>query len=356
MVLRFNDLILSFKKLRGKARNKPNEEASAGEAKATAPRDARSFSAPKTMTAGNAAAVESARGARGSRSESAGEIVSAEGRRRSDRRRRAAEDPTDLRSAEARAVHALGKAGEAGTDEMAALDAAVVDCRAALAQLTRERAPLKWATAQAELASALQTLGERKGGVTELEEAIAAYEEALKECIRARAPLQWATIKTSLGDSLWLAGERGHNYNMMAQAVAAYSEALLEHSRERAPLQFAALQHNIGNILSTLGQKDATTETLERAIEAFDEALTERTSARARFLWALSLGNQGVTRLLLAAKTSQTDSAAQALEQIAMAAEALRSTNFKRQAAFYDGWRDAWQRGRMASINTIGAG
>jgi tetratricopeptide (TPR) repeat protein len=256
MVLRFNDLILSFKKLRGKARNKPNEEASAGEAKATAPRDARSFSAPKTMTAGNAAAVESARGARGSRSESAGEIVSAEGRRRSDRRRvRAAEEPTDLRSAEARALHALSKAGDAGTDEMAALDAAVVDCRAALAQLTRERAPLKWATAHAELASALQRLGERKGGVTELEEAIAAYEEALKECIRARAPLQWATIKTSLGDSLWLAGERGHNYNMMAQAVAAYSEALLEHSRERAPLQFAALQHILATFSPRSGKR-----------------------------------------------------------------------------------------------------
>ena len=53
--------------------------------------------------------------------------------------------------------------GEGGTTH---LQEAVAACRAALAELTRERVPLDWAKVQINLGAALRSLGERKKDAT----------------------------------------------------------------------------------------------------------------------------------------------------------------------------------------------
>ena len=50
--------------------------------------------------------------------------------------------------------------------------------------------------------AALQTLGEREGGTSPLEEAVAAYRAALEERTRARVPLDWAATQNNLGTAL----------------------------------------------------------------------------------------------------------------------------------------------------------
>jgi hypothetical protein len=61
----------------------------------------------------------------------------------------------------------------------AALLEAIAICRAALAERTRERVPLDWATTQNNLGGALQTLGGRESGTARLEEAVAAFAASL---------------------------------------------------------------------------------------------------------------------------------------------------------------------------------
>ncbi len=54
---------------------------------------------------------------------------------------------------------------------------AVVEVKkAALKELTRERVPLKWATTQNNLGTALQTLGEREGSIERLEQGVTAFQ------------------------------------------------------------------------------------------------------------------------------------------------------------------------------------
>ena len=57
-------------------------------------------------------------------------------------------------------------------------------------------------THQNNLGNALRTLGERESGTARLEEAVTAYRAALAERTRDRAPLQWAMTQNNLGSAL----------------------------------------------------------------------------------------------------------------------------------------------------------
>ena len=81
---------------------------------------------------------------------------------------------------------------------------------------------------------------------------LASYREALKEITRNRAPLDWATTQMGLGNALATLGERESGTGKLKEAVAAYREALKEITRDRAPLDWAQTQHNLGLALRAL--------------------------------------------------------------------------------------------------------
>ena len=83
------------------------------------------------------------------------------------------------------------------------LTKAIAAYRTAIAEYTRDRAPLDWALAQNNLGNALRYLGERENGKARLEEAVAVYRAALEERTRDRAPLDWAKTETNLGFALY---------------------------------------------------------------------------------------------------------------------------------------------------------
>ena len=166
--------------------------------------------------------------------------------------------------------------------------------RAALKELSRERAPLEWASMQYYLGTALSLLGEREGGAVRLEEAVEAHRAALEEFTRERLPLQWARTQNNLGSALKQLGEREGGAVRLEEAVEAYRAALKEFTRERSPLQWASKQNNLGTVLRSLGELEGDPVRLEEAVEAHRAALEEYTRERAPLDWARTQNNLGV--------------------------------------------------------------
>jgi tetratricopeptide (TPR) repeat protein len=207
------------------------------------------------------------------------------------------------------ALVALGEQ-EGGTERM---EEAVAAYRAALTECTRERAPLDWAMTQNNLGAALQKLGEREGGTARLEEAAAAYRAALGEWDRERVPLRWATTHINLGAALRALGEHDDGTARLEEAVAAYRDALTECTRERVPLDWATVQVNLGNVLQALEARAAVTGGLEAAVAAYRAALAEATRERAPLLWAATQAGLGNALFALGERGGGTDLLEQAV-------------------------------------------
>src|SRR5712691_11126673 len=94
------------------------------------------------------------------------------------------------------------------------------------------------ALAQANLGTALKTLGEREGESSRLEDAISAYRAALTVLTRERASIEWAATQNNLGNALQTLGQRESGTARLEEAVAAYRAALQERTRERVPLDW----------------------------------------------------------------------------------------------------------------------
>ncbi|MDF1872559.1 hypothetical protein, partial [Vannielia sp.] len=134
-------------------------------------------------------------------------------------------------------------------------------------------------TLQNDLATALQTLGERESGTERLEQAVTAYRVALKEWTRERVPLEWAMTQMNLGNALAILGERESGTERLEQAVTAFRAALKERTRDRVPLNWAGTQGNLANVEIAYFEKtgDPTHLTAARthaeaALEVFTEA------------------------------------------------------------------------------------
>jgi len=69
-------------------------------------------------------------------------------------------------------------------------------------------------------------LGERERGTARLQEAVTAYRMALEELTRERAPLPWATTQNNLGTALRKLGERESSTARLQEAVAAFDACL----------------------------------------------------------------------------------------------------------------------------------
>ena len=193
---------------------------------------------------------------------------------------------------------ALATLGERES-ETARLEEGVAAFRAALAERTRDRVPLDWATTQNNLGNALTTLGSRENGTARLEEAVTAFRAALAELTRNRVPLDWAMTQMNLGNALRTLGERGRGTTRLEEAVVAFRAALEEWTRDRVPLQWAMTQSNLGTVLATLGERGSGTTRFEEAVAAFRAALAERTRDRVPLQWARTQNNLGGALLML---------------------------------------------------------
>jgi tetratricopeptide (TPR) repeat protein len=211
---------------------------------------------------------------------------------------------------------------DAGTDH---LEQAVDAYRATLSEHTQERVPLDWAATQHNLGAVLGMLGERSIGTERLEQAVAAFRAALTEWKQGRAPQEWTMAQMNLGIILATIGYREGGTARLEQAVDAFRAALTERKQDREPQDWAATQHCLGSALAMVGERETGTARLEQAVVAYRAALTERTRDRAPLDWANTLGNEGRALLTLAGRTGDLARARQALEQVTLAEATLRS-------------------------------
>jgi tetratricopeptide (TPR) repeat protein len=86
--------------------------------------------------------------------------------------------------------------------------------------------PVAWALTQANLASALQMLGERLNDPAPLGDAVNAYRAALEVYTPEAMPAAWAITQTNLGSALQTLGEHESGTAWLEEAVAAYEAAL----------------------------------------------------------------------------------------------------------------------------------
>jgi tetratricopeptide (TPR) repeat protein len=199
-------------------------------------------------------------------------------------------DPLEWAGAQNTLGWALTKFGErkGGTTY---LQEAVAAYRLALDEFTREHAPLKWAATQNNLGIALARLGDRERSVERLEAAVEAYRAALLEWTRASGGRNWAVTQNNLGTALRRLGDRDPDTGRLRQAVAAYRLVLEEFTREASPLDWAIVQNNLGNALATIGGREGDVDHLHEAVAAFRAALEICRRERTPLDWAMTQGN-----------------------------------------------------------------
>ncbi|MBX3568484.1 MAG: caspase family protein [Rhizobiaceae bacterium] len=156
----------------------------------------------------------------------------------------------------------------------------VVAYTMAMQELTRDKVPLQWAATQNNLANAYQALAYRQRdpaqSMSYLNQSADAQRAALTEMTQERAPLMWASVKTNLGRTLMMIGQAARTpaegLPRFAEAVAAAREALQVLTVQKFPSQFAAAQVTLGQALQLTAQASAGAEAKSQALAAAEAA------------------------------------------------------------------------------------
>ena len=184
----------------------------------------------------------------------------------------ALEDAEDLRLARAELHLALaGVFHEQAVDRPDLLNKAVPHYHSALQLVWREEAPLLWASAHANLATAYLTMPMTEAS-SQLRLGVAAQSlrSALKVYTREEHPEQWASVQVNLANSL-VYTPSSHQTDNLVEAVNLYEAVLAARDRHTDPLGRARVLANQGNVLAHLGDFDQAKAKLYDARFLFEE-------------------------------------------------------------------------------------
>ena len=191
---------------------------------------------------------------------------------RFERALRAMEEAEDLRVARAELHLALaGLLHQQAVDRPDLLNRAVPHYHSALQLVLREEAPLLWASAHANLATAYLTMPMTEAsGQLRLGVAAQSLRSALKVYTREEHPEQWASVQLNLANSL-VYTPSSHQGDNLVEAVELYEEVLAARDRNVDPLGRARVLANQGNVLAHLGAFDQAKAKLYDARFLFEE-------------------------------------------------------------------------------------
>ena len=148
---------------------------------------------------------------------------------------------------------------------------AVPHYHAALQLVMREEAPLLWASAHANLATAYLTMPMTEAsGQLRLGVAGQSLRSALKVYTPEDYPEQWASVQLNLANSL-VYTPSSHQLDNRVEAVELYEAVLQARDRETDPLGRARVLANQGNVLAHLGDFDQAKAKLYEARFIFEE-------------------------------------------------------------------------------------
>ena len=148
---------------------------------------------------------------------------------------------------------------------------AVPHYHSALQLVLREEAPLLWASAHANLATAYLTMPMTEAsGQLRLGVAAQSLRSALKVYTREDYPEQWASVQLNLANSL-VYTPSSHQGDNLVEAVELYEAVLEARDRDTDPLGRARVLANQGNVLAHLGAFDQAKAKLYEARFLFEE-------------------------------------------------------------------------------------
>lgn len=160
---------------------------------------------------------------------------------------------------------------ERAQDNPGLLSQAIPHYHATLQLVLREEAPLLWASAHANLATAYLTMPMvEASGQLRLGVAAQSLRSALKVYTPEHHPEQWASVQLNLANSLVYTPSKHQADNLM-EAVELYEGVLAARSRETDPLGRARVLANQGNALAHLGMFDHAKAKLYEARFLFEE-------------------------------------------------------------------------------------
>ena len=200
---------------------------------------------------------------------------------RLERALKALEGAEDLRVARAELHLTLaGVLHEQALDRPGLLNNAVPHYHSALQLVMREEAPLLWASAHANLATAYLTMPMTEAsGQLRLGVAAQSLRSALKVYTAEDYPEQWASVQLNLANSL-VYTPSSHQADNLVEAVELYEAVLQARDRDTDPLGRARVLANQGNVLAHLGAFDQAKAKLYEARFLFEE-LGDHDSMRA---------------------------------------------------------------------------
>lgn len=151
------------------------------------------------------------------------------------------------------------------------INRAVPHYHSTLQLVLREEAPLLWAAAHADLATAYLTMPMTEAS-SQLRLGVAAQSlrSALKVYTREDYPEQWASVQLNLANSL-VYTPSSHQADNLVEAVGLYEEVLEARDRDTDPLGRARVLANQGNVLAHLGAFDQAKAKLYEARYLFEE-------------------------------------------------------------------------------------
>lgn len=148
---------------------------------------------------------------------------------------------------------------------------AIPHYHSALQLVLREEAPLLWAAAHANLATAYLTMPMvEASGQLRLGVAANSLRSALKVYTRERYPEQWASVQLNLANSLVYTPSK-HQADNLVEAVELYEAVLEARDRDTDPLGRARVLANQGNALAHLGAFEQARAKLYDARFLFEE-------------------------------------------------------------------------------------
>ena len=191
---------------------------------------------------------------------------------RFDRALRALEGADGLRVARAELHLTLAVLlHEQAGDRPDLLNRAVPHYHSALQLVLREEAPLLWASAHANLATAYLTMPMTEAsGQLRLGVAAQSLRSALKVYTPEDYPEQWASVQLNLANSL-VYTPSSHQADNLVEAVELYEAVLAARDRNTDPLGRARVLANQGNVLAHLGDFDQAKAKLYDARFLFEE-------------------------------------------------------------------------------------
>jgi tetratricopeptide (TPR) repeat protein len=201
------------------------------------------------------------------------------------------------RQAQAEALASLGQS----RGDLATLKQALATLQLAVDQFNRTEFPREWARAQARkgyLLTEIYFFGDPEGRV---DESIAAYQAALAEIKGEGDPVLWASVHTKLSRSLLALPKSPEKASKLRGELGDLKQALEIVDSERPELS-STLKAMIGNTYSGLGQLEGREDELEEAVANLRAAVAMADPERDPLNWGANQHNLGLALLALGRK------------------------------------------------------